>query len=79
MYSWNRFVKIKRIDLLMAVLLFTEEFILQPISGENIILTDDSITVDGNFVTFKVSKHVDKTYIFIRIKDVILFEYVILN
>ena len=28
MCSWNRFVSINRIDLVMAVLLFTEEFIL---------------------------------------------------
>ena len=35
MCSWNRFVEISRIDLLMAVLLFTEEFILQPISSKN--------------------------------------------
>ena len=79
MCSWNRFVSIKRIDLLMAVLLFTEEFILQPVSSKNVILTDNKITVYGNFVTLKVSKHEDKTYVSIRIRDVMLLEYVILN
>ena len=79
MCSWNRFVSINRMDLLMAVLLFTEEFILQPISSKNVVLTDKKITVYGNFVTLKVSKHEDKTYISIRIRNVMLLEYVILN
>lgn len=79
MCSWNRFVEISRIDLIMAVLLFTEEFILQPISSKNVILTDNKLTVYGNFVILKVSKHEDKTYVSIRIRDVMLLEYVILN
>ena len=77
--SWNRFVKIKRIDLLMAVLLFTEEFILQPISDENVIFTDNSLTVDGSFINLKVSKLQDKTNVSILIKDVMLLEYIMLN
>lgn len=79
MCSWNRFVSIKRIDLLMAVILFAEEFILQPITSKNVILTEKKITVYGNFVTLKVSKHEKKTYVSIRIRNVILLEYVILN
>ncbi|MBR3325356.1 MAG: hypothetical protein IKG14_04870 [Clostridia bacterium] len=79
MCSWNKFVQINRMDLLMAVLLFTEEFILQPITSKNVVLTDNRLTVYGNFVTFKVSKHQDKTYISIRIRKVMLLEYVILN
>ena len=79
MCSWNQFVSINRMDLLMAALLFTEEFILQPISSKNVVLTDKKITVYGNFVTLKVSKHEDKTYISIRIRNVMLLEYVILN
>lgn len=79
MCSWNRFETINRIDLLMAVLLFTEEFILQPVSGKNVILINSKLTVYGNFVTFKVSKHEDKTYVSIKIRDVMLLEYVILN
>lgn len=79
MCSWNRFVEINRIDLLLAVLLFTEEFILQPISSENVTITDNKLTVCGNFVTLEVSKDEDKTYVSITIKDVILLEYVILN
>ena len=77
--SWNEFISINRIDLIIAVLLFTEEFILQPISSRNVVLTDKKITVYGSFVTFKVSKHEDKTYISIRIRNVMLLEYVILN
>lgn len=77
--SWNRFVGIHRIDMLMAVLLFAEEFILEPISSKNVILTDKKLVVYGNFVTLKVSKHEDKTYISIRIRNVMLLEYVILR
>lgn len=77
--SWNKFVKIKRIDLLMAVLIFTEEFILQPISAENVALTYNSLAVDGNFVKLRVSKFEDKTNVSILIKDVMLLEYILLN
>lgn len=79
MCAWNRFVSIERIDLIMAILLFTEEFILQPITIKNVILTDTKLTIYGKFVTFKVSKHEEKTYVSIRIHDVILYYYVILN
>lgn len=50
MCSWDRFVEISRIDLLMAVLLFTEEFILQPVKSDNVNLTDNQLTVEGTFV-----------------------------
>ena len=79
MCSWNRFVSINRMDLIMAVLLFTEEFILQPITSNNVIFTDNKLTIYGNFVTLNVSKHQDKTYISIMIRNVMLLEYVILN
>lgn len=78
-YPWNRFVLIERIDLVLAVLLFTEEFILQPVSCKNVILTDSKITIYGNFVTLKVSKHEDLTYISIRVKNVVLLEYLVQN
>ena len=77
--SWNRFVSINRMDLIMAVLLFTEEFILQPITSKNVIFTEKKLTIYGNFVTLKVSKHQNKTYISIRIRNVMLLEFVILN
>lgn len=79
MCSWNRFVSIRRIDLVMAILLFTEEFILQPLDSKNVNLTDSKLTVYGNFVTFKISKHEEKTYVSIRVRNVILLQYVILN
>ena len=79
MRSWNQFVTINRIDLIMAILLLTEDFILQPVSSPNVILIKNKLTVYGNFVTLKVSKHEDKTYVSIRIRDVMLIEYVILN
>jgi len=79
MCAWNRFVSIERIDLIMAILLFTEEFIFKPIASKCVTLTDTKLIVYGNFVTFKVSKHEEKTYVSIRIRDVILYYYVILN
>ena len=79
MCSWNRFVEISRIDLLMAVLLFTEEFILQPIASDTVNLTDNQLTVEGTFVKLEVSKKEDKTHVSILIRDVMLLEYVILN
>ena len=75
----SQFVEIRRIDLIMAVLLFTEEFILQPVISENVTLTDNQLTVDGTFVKLEVSKKKDKTNVSILIKDVIHLEYVILN
>jgi len=79
MCSWNEFVEINRIDLLMAVLLFTEEFILQPVKSNNVNLTDNQLTVEGTFVKLEVSKKEDKTHVSILIRDVMLLEYVILN
>lgn len=79
MCSWDEFVEIRRIDLIMAVLLFTEEFILQPVKSGNVHLTDKQLTVNGTFVKLEVSKKEDKTHVSILIRDVILLEYVILN
>ena len=63
----------------MAVLLFTEEFILEEIKSKNVNITDNQLTVDGTFVKLEVSKNKDKTHVSILIKDVICLEYVILN
>lgn len=73
------FAEISRIDLIMAVLLFTEEFILKPVKSKMVNVSDDKLTVDGTFVKLEVSKGNNKTYVSILIKDVILFKYVILN
>lgn len=77
--SWKRFVEISRIDLLMAVLLFTEEFILQPVTSNTVNFTEDQLTIDGTFVKLEVSKKENKTHVSILIRDVMLLEYVILN
>lgn len=63
----------------MAILLFTEEFIFQPIPSQNITFSDNQLTVYGDFVTFKVYKDEEKTYVSIRIHDVIVLNYEILN
>ena len=77
--SSGKFVTIERINLIMAVLLFTEEFILQHVDNSNVILTDSEIIVNGTFVMLKVSKLTDVTHIYIIIKDVICLQYLILN
>lgn len=79
MCSWSRDVSVRRMDLIAGILLFAEEFILQPLSSVNVTFTDKKLTVYSNLVTFKVSKHEEKTYVSIRMKDVILLEFVIHN
>ena len=47
--SWNRYVKIRRIDLIMAILLFTESFILdefildESVKKKIVVNTDDKL------------------------------------
>lgn len=77
--SWDHFVEINRIDLIMAILLFTEEFILNPISDKKVIFKENKLIVYGNFVIFKIVKHRTKTYVSIRIRNVSLIEYIIRN
>ena len=79
MCSWGKFVPIKRIDLVMAILLFTEEFIFQPITSPNVAITPCEFAVFGTFVTLLVSRTEEKIYVSISIKDVICLQYVILN
>ena len=79
MRSFGKVVKIQRIDLIMAVLLFTEEFIFQSVNNENVNIIDNQLTVNGNFVKLDVSRDKEKTYISIIIRDVMLLEYEILN
>lgn len=77
--SWNKFVSINRMDLLMAIMMFTEEFIFYPVTMGNVIYTDTRLIVYGEHLTFKVSRHKDKTYVSIRIHDVMLIQYIMLN
>ena len=77
--SWNKFVSINRMDLLMAILLFIGEFVYYPITMGNVICAENKLIVYGEHLTFKVSKHKDKTYVSIRIHDVMLIQYIMLN
>ena len=76
---WESFSEIERINLIMPILLFTEEFILGSVKSENVIFTDDQLTVNGTFVELKILKEKDETYVSILIKDVLLLKYVICN
>ena len=77
--SWSSFQNINRIDLLMAILLFTEEFAFEPITSRKVQLTEKKLVIHGTYVKFKVSKHEDRTYISIRIRNVMILTYVIKN
>lgn len=77
--SWNKFVSINRMDLIMAILMFTEEFCFYTVTLPNVVLTETKLIVYGDYLTFKVSKHKDKTYVSIRIHDVMLVQYIMLN
>ena len=77
--SWNKFFRINRMDLLMAILLFTEEFIYYPVILPNVVFTDTKLIVYGENLTFKVSRHKDKTYVSIKIHDVMQVQYIMLN
>lgn len=77
--SFDKFVPIRRIDLIMAILLFTEEFIIWPVTNPNVSFTQNELSVDGTFVSLKISQIEDKTQVAILIKDVILLQYVICN
>ena len=70
---------INRMDLLMAVLLFTEEFIFLPLTAKNVIMTDNKLICYGKFVTLEVTKNQDNTLISIMIRNVILLHYLIKN
>lgn len=63
----------------MAILLFTEEFIIWPVTNPNVSFTQNELSVDGTFVSLKISQIEDKTQVSILIKDVILLQYVICN
>lgn len=71
---------IERIDLMMTIMLFTEEFILWPIKNERVISsTETELSIMGNFVTLKICIIEEKTYVSIIIEDVILLQYIMHN
>lgn len=85
MCSWHRYVKIGRIDLIMAILLFTENFVLEEfilnesIKKKIVVNTDNKLVVYDDYLTFKISKCETKTFVSIRIRGFMLLEYIILN
>ena len=77
--SWSSFQNINRIDLLMAILLFTEEFAFEPITSRKVQLIEKKLVIHGTYVKFTISKLEDRTYISIRIRNVMILTYVIKN
>lgn len=80
MCSWDKFVPIKRIDLLAAILLFTEEFIFDPISSPNVKLTKENLFITSEFININfVKSKTGEIIVYITIKKVITLKYIILN
>lgn len=77
-YSWQDPVSIYRIDLLMAILLFTEGFILKPIKSKNVFFDGEVLTVENKYIHFQISKN-QETYVDIKIIGVMSIRYTILN
>lgn len=75
MCFWKRFIPIKRIDLVMTILLLTEEFLLQPLSAEDVFFTGNSLLVRRDLVNFTISQDTDITYISIEVKEVMFIQY----
>lgn len=69
----------RRINLIMAILLFSEQFVLQPITSKDVFYTGTELVVHGDFVTFKVSKHEEKTYVSFEVENTMLLQFEILN
>lgn len=74
-------VKMRREDLIIAILLFTESFIFSPLTIGNVVYEEEKnkIKVYTPYIKFKISKTETKTYITIRIFRVALLQYVIRN
>ncbi|MBE5821795.1 MAG: hypothetical protein E7311_04320 [Clostridiales bacterium] len=80
MCSWDKFVHINRMDLLMAILLFTEEFIFDPISSSNVKVTDENLFISSEFVLINfVKAKTGEIIVYITVKDVLTLKYIILN
>lgn len=79
MCSWKKPVSIHRIDLLITIMLFTEGFIFEKLSDENIAFYKNELVVYENFCIFRVLKNKEQTVVAIEIKGEIVLEYMILN
>ena len=75
MYPMNSYLMANTIDLVAIILIFTEEFILNPLSYQNVTFSTENLTVVSDFVTFKISKLEEQIHIYIRMKNVMLLEF----
>lgn len=78
-YGWNEMTDINRIDLIMAIMLFAEEFALMSLDDEKVIFTREKLIVQEELVTFKIVRHNKRTIVSINIHEVILLVYEIAN
>lgn len=78
MFPFGNYVRIHRIDLIAAILLFTEDFILNEISFEGIALKKGDLIAKNDFLIFSIHSLRDKIIVSIKIKGVITLEYEIL-
>lgn len=64
-----------RCDVLLAILLFTEDIILEEISTKRVVLNNNKIIIYGNYTTIKISKRDNVTHIGINIHGVAKIYY----
>lgn len=75
MCRWDRKVRTARCDLLLSVLLFTEDFIFEKVSSKQVVFSKNKLIVYGKCNTLKISVKENITYICINIRGVMKFQY----
>lgn len=75
-YPWNRLVEIRRVDLILAIMLFAEDFATQPLSCKNVKFdAAKRLVVENKYLIFEVEKVAQHTFARIYIKGVGILEY----
>ena len=75
----NSSEEIERIDLILLILLFSEEFISKPVKINNINFTPSELTAEGTYVSLNIRHNMNTTSINIQIKDALSIQFIILN
>ncbi|MBE5821796.1 MAG: hypothetical protein E7311_04325 [Clostridiales bacterium] len=70
---------IERIDLILLILLFSEEFIFKPAKINNLNITPSELTTEGTYVSINIRHNINTTSINIQIKDALSIQFIILN
>lgn len=68
-------LRINRIDLIIAIYLFCEDFLFTEITSNKVTVSNHKLTVYGKFNTIKITSTDTVTYVCINIRNVIKFQY----